>query len=43
METVKGYVDLLRIQFFFVWPLLFLSGLFLSFPTYGSFDWLLVA
>jgi 4-hydroxybenzoate polyprenyltransferase len=43
METIKAYVDLTRIQFFFVWPLLFLSGLFLSFPTYGGFDWLLVA
>lgn len=43
METIKAYVDLTRIQFFFVWPLLFLSGLFLSFPAYGGFDWLLVA
>jgi 4-hydroxybenzoate polyprenyltransferase len=43
METIKAYVDLTRIQFFFVWPLLFLSGLFLSFPTYGGFDWLLIA
>ncbi len=43
METLKAYVDLTRIQFFFVWPLLFLSGLFLSFQTYGGFDWLLVA
>ena len=43
MQTLKNYVDLMRIQFFFVWPLLFLSGLFLSFQTYGGFDWLLVA
>lgn len=43
METLKAYIDLTRIQFFFVWPLLFLSGLFLSFPRYGGFDWLLVA
>jgi 4-hydroxybenzoate polyprenyltransferase len=43
LETLKAYVDLTRIQFFFVWPLLFLSGLFLSFQTYGGFDWLLVA
>ena len=43
MQTLKAYVDLTRIQFFFVWPLLFLSGLFLSFQTYGGFDWLLVA
>jgi 4-hydroxybenzoate polyprenyltransferase len=43
LQTLKSYIDLTRIQFFFVWPLLFLSGLFLSFPTYGGFDWLLVA
>ena len=43
MEKVKAYVDLTRIQFFFVWPLLFLSGLFLSFQVHGGFDWLLVA
>jgi 4-hydroxybenzoate polyprenyltransferase len=43
VQTIKNYVDLTRIQFFFVWPLLFLSGLFLSFPTYGGFDWMLVA
>jgi 4-hydroxybenzoate polyprenyltransferase len=42
MQTLKSYIDLTRIQFFFVWPLLFLSGLFLSFPRYGGFDWLLV-
>ncbi len=43
MQTLKAYIDLTRIQFFFVWPLLFLSGLFLSFQVYGGFDWLLVA
>jgi 4-hydroxybenzoate polyprenyltransferase len=43
MQTIKNYVDLTRIQFFFVWPLLFLSGLFLSFSTYGGFDWMLIA
>jgi 4-hydroxybenzoate polyprenyltransferase len=43
MQTLKAYIDLTRIQFFFVWPLLFLSGLFLSFQTYGGFDWVLVA
>jgi 4-hydroxybenzoate polyprenyltransferase len=43
LEKVKAYVDLTRIQFFFVWPLLFLSGLFLSFQMHGGFDWLLVA
>ena len=42
METLKAYLDLLRIQFFFFWPILFLSGTFLSFSRYGGFDWLLV-
>jgi len=42
VEKIKSYIDLTRIQFFFVWPLLFLSGLFLSFLRYGNFDWLLV-
>jgi len=42
VEKIKAYIDLTRIQFFFVWPLLFLSGLFLSFFQYGGFDWLLV-
>ena len=42
VEKIKSYIDLTRIQFFFVWPLLFLSGLFLSFLRYGGFDWLLV-
>jgi len=42
VEKIKAYIDLTRIQFFFVWPLLFLSGLFLSFTRYGGFDWLLV-
>ncbi len=41
-STLRAYADLTRIQFFFAWPLLFLSGLFLSFPRYGGFDWLLV-
>lgn len=42
-DTIKAYVDLTRLQFFFAWPLLFCSGLFLSFQQYGGFDWLLVA
>ena len=42
LSTLKSYVDLTRIQFFFVWPLLFCSGLFLSFSTYGGFSWSLV-
>jgi 4-hydroxybenzoate polyprenyltransferase len=41
-DTVKAYLDLTRIHFFLVWPLLFCSGLFLSFPGYGGFSWELV-
>jgi len=37
-ETVKAYVDLLRLHFFFVWPILFCSGLFLAFANYGGFS-----
>jgi len=42
-ESVKAYLDLTRLHFFIVWPLLFCSGLFLSFIQYGGFSWLLVA
>ena len=41
-EKLKAYLDLTRLHFAFVWPLLFCSGLFLSFPRYGGFSWLLV-
>ena len=41
-EKVKAYVDLLRLHFFFVWPVLFCSGLFLGFQFYGGFSVLLV-
>ena len=41
-NALKAYLDLTRIHFFFVWSLLFCSGLFLSFPQYGGFSWLLV-
>ena len=41
-DSLKAYVDLTRLHFFFVWPLLFCSGLFLSFPRYGGFSWALV-
>lgn len=40
--TLRAYADLLRIQFAFAWPLLFCSGLFLAFGTYGGFSWPLV-
>lgn len=42
-EAIKAYVDLMRLHFFFVWPLLFCSGLFLAFQHLGGFSWLLVA
>ena len=42
LGRLKPYLDLTRIHFFFVWPLLFCSGLFLSFPRYGGFEWGLV-
>jgi 4-hydroxybenzoate polyprenyltransferase len=41
-DSLKAYFDLTRLHFFFVWPLLFCSGLFLSFPRYGGFSWALV-
>jgi 4-hydroxybenzoate polyprenyltransferase len=41
-EKVKAYLDLTRLHFSVVWPLLFCSGLFLSFPRYGGFSWPLV-
>jgi 4-hydroxybenzoate polyprenyltransferase len=39
IETVKGYTDLTRIHFWFVWPLLFCSGLVFAFKVNGSFTW----
>src|SRR4030043_85120 len=41
-ENLKAYVDLTRLHFFFVWPILFCSGLFLAFQYYDGFSWLLV-
>lgn len=41
-NTLKAYIDLTRLHFFFVWPILFSSGLFLGFQTYNSFSWQLV-
>jgi len=40
--NVRAYLDLLRLHFFFVWPVLFCSGLFLGFSVYGGFSWGLV-
>jgi 4-hydroxybenzoate polyprenyltransferase len=39
-ENFKAYIDLTRLHFFFVWPILFCSGLFLAFQYYGGFSWL---
>lgn len=41
-ETLKAYSDLTRAHFFFVWPLLFFSGLALAFSAYGGFSWPLI-
>ena len=41
-DFLKAYVDLTRLHFFFAWPSLFCSGLFLSFTRYGGFSWGLV-
>jgi 4-hydroxybenzoate polyprenyltransferase len=38
-ETLRAYVDLFRLQFFFAWPLLFCSGYLLATTTYGGFSW----
>jgi 4-hydroxybenzoate polyprenyltransferase len=37
--TIRAYVDLTRIQFFFAWPLLFCSGYLLATTIYGNFSW----
>lgn len=41
-ENLKAYIDLTRLHFFFVWPILFCAGLFLAFQYYSGFSWLLV-
>jgi len=41
-EALKAYLDLTRLHFFFVWPILFLSGLFLAFQHLGGFSFLLI-
>ena len=42
-ESLAALADLTRAHFFFVWPLLFCSGLALAFQNYGGFAWELVA
>jgi 4-hydroxybenzoate polyprenyltransferase len=41
--NLKAYMDLTRLHFFFVWPILFCAGLFLAFQYNDSFSLLLVA
>jgi 4-hydroxybenzoate polyprenyltransferase len=40
---VRAYLDLTRIHFAIVWPLLFGSGAVLAFARYGGFSWELLA
>jgi len=37
--AMRGYVDLLRLHFFFAWPVLFCSGYLLATSVYGLFSW----
>ena len=37
--TLRAYIDLTRLQFFFAWPLLFSSGYLLATMTCGGFEW----
>jgi 4-hydroxybenzoate polyprenyltransferase len=37
-RKLRAYVDLTRLHFFFVWPTLFCSGLFLAFQFYDGFS-----
>jgi len=39
---IKAYMDLMRLHFFFVWPILFCAGLFLAFQYHDTFSLLLV-
>ena len=38
-QTIRAYIDLTRLQFFFAWPLLFCSGYLLATTVYGNFTW----
>jgi len=40
--TLRAYIDLMRLQFFFAWPLLFSSGYLLATMSYGGFSWLML-
>ena len=41
-ESIKAYIDLTRLHFFFVWPTLFCAGLSLALASYNFFSWSLV-
>jgi 4-hydroxybenzoate polyprenyltransferase len=41
--TLQAYIDLMRLQFFFAWPLLFSSGYLLATMTSGGFSWFVLA
>jgi 4-hydroxybenzoate polyprenyltransferase len=41
--TLRAYIDLTRLQFFFAWPVLFSYGYLLATMTYGGFSWLVLA
>jgi 4-hydroxybenzoate polyprenyltransferase len=38
-KTIRAFIDLLRLHFFFAWPLLFCSGYLLATTAYGGFSW----
>ncbi|HPR42174.1 MAG TPA: UbiA family prenyltransferase [Candidatus Methanofastidiosa archaeon] len=38
-SKLKAYLDLTRLHFVFIWPVIFLAGLFMAFDNYGSFSW----
>jgi 4-hydroxybenzoate polyprenyltransferase len=43
MKTqIKALLDLTRLHFFFVWPILFCAGVFLAFQLHGGFSWSLI-
>ncbi|NYT16822.1 MAG: UbiA family prenyltransferase [Methanomicrobiales archaeon] len=37
--TLRAIIDLLRLHFFFAWPVLFCSGYLLAASVYGDFSW----
>lgn len=38
-SSLKAFIDLTRLHFFFAWPLLFASGYLLATTLYGGFSW----